>query len=97
VFVVVVVVVVPNCVFLLEIISKTKTKPKKEREKRDQRRPQQRDAPKLLCGREKPHKKKTKEMASFAEAPAGDVAKGTLSPSFFLSLFSLVCECDNIY
>jgi len=33
------------------------------------------------------------EMASFAEAPAGDVAKGTSSPSFFLSLFSRVCVC----
>jgi hypothetical protein len=39
------------------------------------------------------------EMASFAEAPAGDVAKGTSSPSFFRSLFSCVCVCvcDTIY
>ena len=40
-------------------------------------------------------KKKTQrvEMARFAEAPAGDVAKGTSSPSFFLSLFPCVCVC----
>ena len=37
------------------------------------------------------------EMASFAEAPAGDVAKGTSSPSFFLSLFSCVCVCVILF
>jgi len=86
------------CVFVLVFfeISKTKKREREETRRRPDTTERRRQA---FCGpvREKPHKKKRVEMASFAEAPAGDVAKGTLSPSFFLSLFSLVCECDNIY
>jgi len=83
--------------------------PKKERERgrEDQRERDaaNKRAPTAFCGRpvknrerettpaQKKNTERVLEMASFAEAPAGDVAKGTSSPSFFLSLFSCVCVC----
>jgi hypothetical protein len=60
-----------------------KQQQRKEREKKDK----------------KPQKKESHPMASFAEAPAGDVAKGTRYVEFLLTTFlpSFVFFRDSFY